>query len=173
MDNYVDSALFVYTDEGASYIEPLEQNSMGTAVTPVPYETVQQNPDEYLQHHDHIVLSGSIAFLKEMANYAMEYNFSIGFIPLIKQKNIAPAFSLPVQLDGLIERALRNDAQAVDIILCNEKILFIKATIGRIPLIDTPDKTSKLRILWTRSPNHMCDNSCNNVLARLSMSSRV
>jgi uncharacterized hydrophobic protein (TIGR00271 family) len=147
LPNYVDSALFVYTDESVSHIELLKKNSLGVTVTAVSYESLKQNIAT-LQNTDHVVISGSISFLKRMFHYAMAYDFSIGIIPLPRQKNIPRSLMLPSNMGGLIDRALRKDAQAIDLILCNNKILFFKATIGRIPLIDNPEEMGKLRIFW-------------------------
>jgi uncharacterized hydrophobic protein (TIGR00271 family) len=146
--DYVTSALFVYTEEGTAYIEPLQQNSMGVAITAVAYETLQQNPVDSFRGIDHVVVCGTLESHTEIARYAMEHNFSLGFIALPEQRNLARSLALPDSLDELIETSLRKNAPAIDIILCNDKILFFKASIGRIPLIDTPTRTSRLRIIW-------------------------
>jgi len=147
MPDYVDSALFVYTDESASYLETLQENTQGVAVTPLTYKALKQNIAT-LQPADHVVISGDISFLKRMFHYAMAYDFSIGIIPLPHQKNIRRSFMLPNDMDGLVDRALRKGARAIDMILGNNKIIFFKATIGRVPLIDNPEDTNRLRILW-------------------------
>jgi len=146
--DYVASALFVYTEEGTAYIEPLQQNSLGVTITAVAYETLQQNPADSFRDIDHVVVCGTLESHKEIARYAMEHDFSLGFIALPEQRSLARSLALPDSLDELIETSLRKNAQAIDIILCNDKILFFKASIGRIPLIDTPARTSRLRIFW-------------------------
>ena len=148
MPDYVASALFVYTEEGAAYIEPLQQNSLGVTITAVAYETLQQNPADSFRDIDHVVVCGTTESHKEITRYAMEYNFSLGVIALPEQRSLARSLALPESLDELIETSLRKDVQAIDIILCNDKILFFKASIGRIPLIDTPARTSRLQIFW-------------------------
>jgi len=146
--DYVASALFVYTEEGSAFIDPLQQNSLGVTVTAVAFETLQQNPANTLREANHIVIAGTLDFHKEIAQYALEYDFSLGIIPLPEQKGLARSLGLFDNLDELIEVALRKDFQAIDLILCNDKILFFKASIGRIPLIDTPARTSRLQIFW-------------------------
>ncbi|MGW8161853.1 MAG: hypothetical protein ACWGN1_06360 [Desulfobulbales bacterium] len=147
MSDYVDSALFVFTEESASFRELLQQNPQGVEVTPVAFASLKENPAEYLRDAAHVVISGSMGFLKEMVGFAVEYDFSIGLILLPEQKSLARASDLPEDIDGQIELAFRKDAKAIDVIQCNEKILFFKATIGRIPMIDNPIQTSRLRIL--------------------------
>ena len=146
MPDYFDSALFVYTDESASFLETIQNNSLGVKVTTVSYEILKQDVTT-LQSADHVVISGDIAFLKIMFHYAMAYNFSIGIIPLPHQKNIRRSFMLPNDKAGLVDLALRKDSRAIDLILGNNKIIFFKATIGRVPLIDNPEETNRLQIL--------------------------
>jgi len=146
--DHVASALFVFTEESASLADPLQKNSLGVSVTPVAYENVRQNPADVLGGADRVVISGNMAFLKEMVRHSLEHDFSIGLIPLPKQKELSRSMALPDDIDGVIDRALRKNVQATDLILCNEKILFFKASIGRIPLIDRSIQTNRLSILW-------------------------
>jgi uncharacterized hydrophobic protein (TIGR00271 family) len=48
-----------------------------------------------------------------------------------------------------VDLALRRDGQPMDLILCNGKIMLFKATIGRIPLLDTPARASWIRVMAT------------------------
>jgi uncharacterized hydrophobic protein (TIGR00271 family) len=149
MPDYVKSALFVYTEESSSFIEPLQQNPYGTTINPVAYEALQKDAVNILHEASHVVISGSMTFLKEMVHFAIEYRFSLGLIPLLpEQKNLARSLTLPDDLEGLIDTALRQDAQESDIIFCNDNILFFKASIGRIPLIDNPVRTNRLWMFW-------------------------
>jgi len=148
LSDYVASALFVFTEESASFADSLQKNTLGVSVTPVAYETLRQNPADILQGADHVVISGNMVFLKEMVQHSLEHDFSIGLIPLPEQKELSRSMALPDDIDGVIDRALRKNVQAIDLILCNEKILFFKASIGRIPLIEKPFQTSRLSILW-------------------------
>lgn len=147
MSDYVGSALFVYTDESADYIELLQKNTQGIAVKAISYEVLQQNIST-LKKADHVVISGDMDFLKQMFHHAMAYDFSIGIIPLPDQKSFSRLIMLPNSMDGLVDQALQKDARAIDVILCNDKIVFFNATIGRVPLIESPQETNRLRIFW-------------------------
>ena len=148
MPEYVASVLYVFTQEGTQFVEPLRKNVLGVDVTPVAYETLQQNSANILKEADHVVISGNMTFLKEMIRFSLEHDFSIGLIPLPDQKDLSRVFALPATIDGLIDLALRKDAIKKDLTLCNEKILLFKASIGRIPLIDRPATTKQLYIFW-------------------------
>jgi len=148
MPEYVAAALFVYTEESASFIGPLRQNSLGVNVTPVAYQDLQQDPAGSFKDTEHVVISGNMRFLKEMVRFALEYNFSLGLLPLPQQKSLSRSLNLPDTLSEAIDYALRKEVQTSDLILCNDKILFFKASIGRIPIIDNPARTSRLRMFW-------------------------
>jgi len=148
MPEYFPSALFVHTEEGSTFVETLQHNSLGCAVTPVSYETLKQDPALFLKDAKHVIISGDMGFYKEMTRYSLEFHFSLGVIPLRDQKNLALSLSLPQDPESLIDLALRKEVVAVDIILCNEQILLFKASVGRIPIIDFPINTNPLRIIW-------------------------
>ena len=145
---YHASVLFVHTEEGAVFVEPLLANRIGTTITPLHIDDLRQQPTDILEHVDHIVIAGDLKFIKEMVGYSFEHHFSIGILPLPYQKTIAGSLYLPDDLPSRIETALRNNAQPIDVILCNDQILLFKAAIGRSPMLDNPLETSRLRMLW-------------------------
>ena len=66
MAEYVASALFVYTDNTKHLIEPLQNNSSGTRITSVAFETLMQTPQKQLEGVDHVVVAGALAVIKEI-----------------------------------------------------------------------------------------------------------
>jgi uncharacterized hydrophobic protein (TIGR00271 family) len=138
LPKYYSTALFIYTEEGAVFVDPILANSTVSAVTPLHIDTFRQHSADALKDAEHVVISGDLKFIKEMVSYSLEYHFSIGILPLPNQKRIAGLMYLPDDLPGRIETALRKDAQPIDVILCNDQILLFNAAIGRIPLLDNP-----------------------------------
>jgi uncharacterized hydrophobic protein (TIGR00271 family) len=147
MAEYVATALFVYTDDTKHLIKPLQNNSSGTRITAVAFDTLIQTPQEQLEGVKHVVVAGSLEVIKEILRLAMKYHFNIGIIPSKKQKHLIKFYDLPKNPSAAVELALRRDGQAIDLILCNEKIMLFKAAIGRVPFLDTPAKASWIRIL--------------------------
>ncbi|MCP4406492.1 MAG: TIGR00341 family protein, partial [Gammaproteobacteria bacterium] len=121
--------------------------SFGVEVTPVTYDAFVQDPAAWLEGIEHVIVAGVLDAIKAVLGLAMKHDFSIGLIPTEKRKGLARYYDLPTNLDSAIELALRQDAQAIDIILCNGKILLFKAIIGTIPLIDTPGDVRRRSIL--------------------------
>ena len=147
MTEYVSSALFVYTDNTKHLIKPLQNNSSGTRITPVAFDALMQRPQKHLEGIDHLVVAGPLDVIKEILRLAMKYPFNIGIIPTRKQKHLIKFYDLPKNRSAAVELALRQDGQAIDLILCNGEIMLFKAAIGRIPFLDTPPKASGIRVL--------------------------
>ena len=147
MDEYVGDALFVYTDDTKHLIDPVQNNSAGTRITAVAFDTLVQSPQTQIEGVDHVVVAGSLEVIKEILRLSMKYPFSIGIIPTEKQKDLIKFYGLPKNPTDAVDLALQQDGQVMDLILCNKKIMLFKATVGRIPLLDTSAKASWIRVL--------------------------
>jgi uncharacterized hydrophobic protein (TIGR00271 family) len=147
MTEYVSSALFVYTDDTKHLIEPLQNNSSSTCITPVAFDALMQTPQTQLYGVEHVVVAGSLDAIKEILHLAMKYHFSIGILPTEKQKDLIKFYGLPKKLPAAVDQALRQDGQPIDLILCNGKIMLFKAIIGRIPFLDTSIKANWIRLV--------------------------
>ena len=147
MTGFVSSALFVYTDDTKSLIEPVQNNSLGTRITPVAFEALTQTPQKHLEGVGHVVVAGPLDVIKEILWLAMEHHFSIGIIPTERQKHLIRLYDLPRNTSAAIELALRQDGPRIDLILCNGQIMLFKAAIGRIPFLDAAITTSWFRLV--------------------------
>ncbi len=147
MTDHVDSALFVYTQDTKNLIKLLQNNPFGVKITPVAFDTIMHDPEELLDGAGHVVVSGALDVIKTVLGLAMKYDFSVGLVPMHTQKGLTRCYALPGKSDAVINLALRQDAQVMDLILCNQKILLFKATIGRLPLMDSPGDISRLSIV--------------------------
>jgi len=142
MTEYVTSALFVYTKESEHLLEHLQANSFGARITAVEFDVLESNPQAALEEVGHVVVSASMEEIKTVVGHAMEHGFSLGVIPLKSQKNLKKYFGLPVEKEKAIELALQQPAHRSDIVLCNGIIVLSKATIGRLPLMDSPENVN-------------------------------
>ena len=96
---------------------------------------------------DHVVVAGPLEVIKQTMLLASTYHFNLGIIPTKEQIDLIKFYDLPKNLAAAADLALRRDGQVMDLILCNGKIMLFKATIGRIPLLDTSAKASWIRVL--------------------------
>lgn len=142
MTEYVASALFVHTKESEHLLEQLQANSFGTRITAVEFDVFESNPQATLEGIEHVVVSAPLEGIRVVIDHAMKYGFSLGVIPLKSQKSLKKYFGLPVEKEASIELALQQPTQRSDIVLCNGIIVLIKATIGRLPLMDSPENVS-------------------------------
>lgn len=149
MADHIAAALFVYTPETKALIHALQDNPLGTIITPVAIDELLENPQQRLAGIPHVVVAGTLDDIKQILKLALKYGFSVGVIAGETQKDLIKSYNLPRNLDAALELALRRDAQALDLILCNEKIMVFRATIGRIPLIDAPVNIGRLALLFS------------------------
>ena len=137
MSEHVASALFIYTKESSQFLELLQDNAFGAAITPIAFDELQQDPPGILDGTEHVVVSGGLTVIRAVLELAMQHDFSVGIVPLTSQKELIRTYGLPGGTEAAIDLALQQDAQRVNLILCNGTIILNKATIGRLPLIDS------------------------------------
>ena len=147
MADHVPSALFIFSEEGREYVDRIGENPHGTTIESVSFETLLGNEKAYLQNCVHAVVSGPLTVIKTVMHLAMLHRFSLGFLPLPSQKLLSSSYGLPKDPAEAISLALRNDPQDLDIVFCNDDILLFRAIVGRIPLVDSPENSSKARII--------------------------
>ena len=147
MRDHVDSALFVYTHDTKNLIKRLQNNPFGVKITSVAFDTIMHDPEELLDGVGHVVVSGALDVIKTVLGLAMKYDFSVGLVPMHTQKSMTRCYALPGKTDAVIDLALRQDAQVMDLILCNQQLLLFKATMGRLPLMDSSGDISRLSIV--------------------------
>ena len=147
MTDHVERALYIYSEKYENYIESVRNNPFGVHITATSFTAFISDQAALLVDVEHVVVSGPLQELKTILNLAMQYGFSIGLLAIPEQKDLINGYGLPKNLDEAIDLALQKDAQIMDIILCNKKILLFKATIGRLPLLDSPQNISLLRMV--------------------------
>jgi uncharacterized hydrophobic protein (TIGR00271 family) len=148
MPDYVRSSLFVYSAEGQSYLEDLLGNDQGVSISPVTIEELRENSGSLLKDIDHIVVAAEIAVIKQTLQLAMDYGFSVGFLPLESQKSLHRCYSIPTDRAEMIDLALSASPSEIDIVFCNEQILLFKGVVGWVPLMDSRLSAGKLQIVF-------------------------
>jgi len=148
MTHYVTSTLFIYTESTHALAEELQKNEFNTQVFPVKLESFLQQPSQYLKKTNHVIISGLLTEIKVIISLSIQYKFSIGLIPDPSEKRLISLFDLPSKSATIIELALQNSAQEIDIALCNGEVLLFNATIGKLPLLDATDQSHKARFFF-------------------------
>ena len=95
MAEYVDSSLFVYSESGKGYLDDLLNNSHGCAISPVPIEELRENSATLLRDTSHCVVAAELNIIKEVLQLAIDYGFSVGFLPLDVQKALKRCYFIP------------------------------------------------------------------------------
>jgi len=146
MNGYVDSALFVYDAEGAQYEEAVVENLHGVQVTSVVVEDFIEDPVRWIDADSHLVVAGDLTVIKQVMQFAIDCGFTMGLLPLPKQKRLKKSYLLPKDLADMVSLSLSDESIELDVVYCNERILLFKGTVGRIPLIDDLGDTTKWSI---------------------------
>ncbi|MFW2366077.1 MAG: DUF389 domain-containing protein [Desulforhopalus sp.] len=147
MTEYVSSALFIYSQEGHQHVDQVSENPYGTSIVAVPFEELLKDEKRHLPGVSHVVVCGELDVIKKVIALAREYHFSVGFIPLDSQPYLYHSYGVPKEFREALSLALRSDPKEMDLVLCNGHIVLLKATVGRIPLVDTPESAGKAGIL--------------------------
>ncbi|MEA3411669.1 MAG: TIGR00341 family protein [Pseudomonadota bacterium] len=142
MEDHVDAALFVHTPETRRVLARLTKYRFGVSVRPVEFDALMKDPESLLAGTEHVVVAAPLDVIKSVLRLSMQYGFSVGLIPLSSQKDLLRGYGLPTRTDAAIDVALRRDARPVDLILCNGEIMLCRATVGRLPLLDSAGDTS-------------------------------
>ena len=152
MRKYVPSALFVHTTETEHILDRLRQHSSNPTITPVSLDTLITDQRDLLSGVGHVVVSGSIDFIKTVAAIIVEHGCSLGVIPTRGQKKLVQFYDIPTDIDAAIDLALDADPMEMDLVLCNEHLVFFNVTVGQRPLLDAPADTGRLSMLKAALP---------------------
>lgn len=147
MSGYVDSVLFVYSEAGEIYLEDMVNNVHGCSVSPVSIVELRDNSTSLLKDISHVVVAAELNIVKEILQFAIDFGFSVGFLPLDSQKALKRCYSIPNDRAEKISLALSAQPSELDIVYCNDQILLFKGVVGRAPLIDSQKTAGKVKIL--------------------------
>ena len=141
------AVLFVYTDDTALFETQIRERAGQIQISSVHFDIFRENPLAELGDCRHVVVAGDLPAIKSVIGLAHTHDFSVGIVPTDAQSDLMRFYNLPKNRPAAIDLALRLDAQAMDLILCNDHILLFKAAIGRIPLLDAPSDAPRMQTL--------------------------
>jgi uncharacterized hydrophobic protein (TIGR00271 family) len=137
---YVTAALFVYSEAGEPFREPLRNNPFGASVDCLPYAEFHSDPASHAKAGDHLLIAAPLAQVKFLLEYAERCDISVGIIPLPQQGKLARYLDLPMEIETAMELALRRVEQPIDLVRCNDHIMLFKAVVGWVPALDAEEK---------------------------------
>ncbi len=148
MTAYVKKALFIFDDTSKYLCESLVENPFEVEIVCVEISKLESQLQAGSEVIEHVVVAGSLALIKKVFALAKAHPFGIGLLALPKQRALMNCFDLSPTSNAGIDLALQADvAQSLDLVFCNDKMLLFKATIGRLPLLDAADDSSRFQLL--------------------------
>ncbi|MCK5529478.1 MAG: TIGR00341 family protein [Kiritimatiellae bacterium] len=147
MSEFVKSAVFVFSSESSGVKESIVDNNFGVPVVAVELDSFLENPTDHLKECSHVVVAAGLAGIKSVLQLSIEHSFSVGIIPSRGTKKLRAYYGLPSHPGKLIEVALGNSPQVMDLVFANDEIVLINATLGRLPLLDTSKHRTKFGLV--------------------------
>ena len=140
---YIKKAIFVYSDESAKLIDTVCGNPYGTEIFVYHVEQFVKDAKIICKLATHIVLSLQEKELPSVFALTQEHQFSIGFLPLLSQKEQLKNLALPANIEQNLDIALQDDARYIDLLQVNETMVYTQGAIGDIPLFIAKIKTNR------------------------------
>lgn len=85
--------------------------------------------------------------IRSVLGLALRYDLRVGTLPLPAQKELMRTYALPAKLEPAIELALGSNGRPIHLVRCDETLILSKVTIGRLPLIDSTQDSSRWKML--------------------------
>ena len=143
MEYYVGSALFLSTSEFAVLGEKVKAYSENIEVQCLDIDEFLGGARQNNQDVEHLVLCAPDDKLKAAMEWGIERELSIGIIALPTQKLLIDGLQIPKLVEEQIELALSKNRHSIDLVRCNEEIVLVKTTIGRMPILDSRRNTNR------------------------------
>jgi len=137
----VQEALFVYDPDAEYLVEQFADRAV--PATPLADFLAESQPGR----PTHIVVSASLAGIKQVLRLSSERGFSLGIVPMKEQGRLRRYLDLPRKDEDAIALALQPDPKPMDLVLCNGEILLFRAVIGWLPVLDTLDELGPWQVL--------------------------
>jgi len=116
----------------------------------VAYFSLSQMCSIELDNFAHLIVSGTLKEIKEVLEFALRYDKSVGIVPLPKQKELMKTFELSSKLDESISQALLRSEEKIDILFSNDEIVLQEVVIGDAPPLDQFETSLKEKSLFKR-----------------------
>jgi len=133
--DYKPKALFVYGQEASDWIDHVENNAHGVKISTCSIELFLENPLKYIDEGEHFIIAADTEHIEASLHVALQYDLSLGFLPLSIQKTMMKHYGLSSRLEDNIAIALSESENRIDLVECGDKLMHMKAILGDIPLV--------------------------------------
>jgi uncharacterized hydrophobic protein (TIGR00271 family) len=147
---YKKSALFIYDNLAADWLEPVLANPFGTRISAVEATVFIEAPQLYIENSKHVVIAVSMELFEPLLQLANKHGLSLGFLPYINQKMLQRHLGLSKRFEDNLEVALRDAVSPIDLTSCNGRLMMFRGMTGMIPLVESYNADSGVNGLMTR-----------------------
>jgi hypothetical protein len=142
--NFYSQALFIYDTKASDWIDPVRDNPFEVSITSCALELFVQEPLQYIKPGEHIIIVAETRAIEACLHIAMEYDLSVGYLPFATQKTLIRYYGLSAKFEENLQTALSSSDERVDLVLCGDKLMQVKAEFGEIPLISVMNEQESL-----------------------------
>lgn len=136
------TVLAVYKDEGEALLPRVSAyaETQGAAVIPVALDDFAAAPADWLARARHLISLVNDGDLSRLIHGARQHDYSVGIIPVTPRSLAYRLFAIPRKLDDALALAFEANADAVDVVLCNDEVVLGMVMLGETPFIDQRSK---------------------------------
>jgi len=146
---------YLYDDKREDFIEPLREIDMGVGITYQPFSIDSVFPSLDYESITHLVVTGSLAHIKQIFKIAKEHKISVGIVPLANQTKLTKIFDLPRTPKDALAQAIIPSQKNIDLLYCNDIIVLNDVRISEASIlkeytIDYRENhpIKKLKLFW-------------------------
>jgi len=132
---YFKKALFIYDEEAQEFLEFVEKNSFGVEIESIFIDTFLQQDVSFFESLEHIVVTLHEEYILNILQLALQYDFSIGIVPLPSQKEFIKNIYASNDIEQNLDIALQKSVKSIDLIQANKELVYSQGVIGFVPLI--------------------------------------
>jgi uncharacterized hydrophobic protein (TIGR00271 family) len=133
--SYFKQAHFIYDEKSKDLVDDVQNNEFATEITAIFIDDFIDNIVKIGDEVTHAVVSIHEDKIPEFLAIAYQCDFSIGFLPLLSQKEQIKNLALTTKMEENLDIALRDNIKRIDLVQLNDKLVYTQGIVGDIPII--------------------------------------
>ena len=133
--DYFEKAYFLYDEDSQDLIELVVSNNFGTKIETLHIEDFFHLESEQLEEIEHVVISIMEKYIHSFLEYAIKYDFSIGILPTLEQKEFIKSIYASSDIEKNLDIALQRNPKSIDLIRANDELVYSQGIIGFVPFL--------------------------------------
>ena len=143
----ISNVAFFYGTVEEAYLEKIKRHLAQSRVSLFPLSELLSISHA---HFTHYVVCGTLGEIKEVVQFVLQEQKSLGIVPLPEQKALMDTFALPSDLEKSIALAVQPSEERIDVLLSEGEAVLQEVVVGDVPPLDRYDSLLKGKGLFAR-----------------------